>query len=101
MQRIIPLHETDAEHLASVTLEMQDAGSPTLRAVWVDAYEAWVLCEGTHRAAAAVSLGLPIIIDAMDDDDTITDDDGCTVAVDDYVDRAWRKGALMIECEVQ
>jgi len=101
MQTIIPLHETDAEHLSSVTLEMLDAGSPTLRAVWVDAYNAWVLCEGTHRAAAAVSLGLPIVIDAVGYDDTITDDDGCTVAVAEYVDSAWRRGELMIKGEVR
>ncbi len=78
-QIILPHTQYSAEHLAKVTTEMAERGSPTIKAIWVEAYNAWVAIEGTHRLRAAAALGLPVMIDAVEyDADKTTLDAGLT-----------------------
>jgi hypothetical protein len=58
MRIILPHTHYDADHLAQVVDVMEQAGSPRIKAVWVDAYESWVALEGSHRLRAAQQLGL-------------------------------------------
>jgi len=96
--KLIPLHDTTASHLDGVITAMRTLGAPTLRGVWMECYDAYVLLEGTHRAAAAAILGLtPIIIEVeySEDNAGIAEMPDATIAslCDDAADRA----NLMIE----
>lgn len=65
---IYTIHHTDPDKLASVIAEMRRLGSPAIRAY--NAGDHYIALEGTHRIAAAHSLGLPVgIIEMADDDD--------------------------------
>ena len=66
MKTILMHNEYREEHLAAVIEQMRTLGAPTLRAVWIEAYGAWMLLEGCHRARAAKALGLSINIDAVE-----------------------------------
>lgn len=87
-QIILPHTQYSAEHLAKVTTEMAERGSPTIKAIWVEAYNAWVAIEGTHRLRAAAALGLPVMIDAVEyDADKTTLDVG--LSADDWGGDVW------------
>ena len=75
MQIILPHDHFDASHLAAVKAEMQDLGTPTIKAVWMEAYNAWVALEGSHRIRAAAALGLVPEIEEIEWSDTVTTDD--------------------------
>lgn len=70
--RILTLHEYDADRVTQVMENMKTLGSPVIRAVNCgDHYQA---IEGTHRLISAARLGLPIVIDEIDPDETIDAD---------------------------
>ena len=75
MKIILPHDHYDVEHLETVKAEMQDLGAPTIKAVWMEVYDAWVALEGCHRIRAAAELGLTPEIDEIEWGDTITTDD--------------------------
>lgn len=75
MQIILAHDYYDAEHLEAVKAEMQDLGAPTIKAVWMDCYNAWVALEGCHRIRAASDLGLVPEIEEIEWSDTTTTDD--------------------------
>lgn len=68
MTRIIIPNQADKSHLASVTEQMAILGTPTIKAVWVEAYGSWVAVEGSHRVLAAKSLGLTPDIEEIEYD---------------------------------
>lgn len=75
MKIILPHDHYDVEHLETVKAEMQDLGAPTIKAVWMECYGAWVALEGCHRIRAAAELGLMPEIDEIEWSDTIKTDD--------------------------
>lgn len=83
--RLIPLHKTDETHLAEVITQMETLGAPTLKAVYLDAYNAYMLLEGTHRLAAALALGLTPVIETVD----VDLDDAVEVHVSDWDSNGW------------
>lgn len=62
----------DAKHLENVTAQMQKLGAPTIKAVWMECFSAWVALEGCHRIRAAYSLGLTPEIDEIEYSETET-----------------------------
>lgn len=54
---------------------MRQMGSPTIKAVWIEAYAAWLALEGSHRLVAAKQLGIVPIIDEIDYDSEATTDE--------------------------
>ncbi|WP_164561986.1 hypothetical protein [Nitratidesulfovibrio vulgaris] len=103
--RIIPMNETDAAHLEQVVETMRTAGTPTIKAVWVEGYDAWVALEGSHRLAAAALLGLSPVIEEVEYSEDITLADlGCDDSDDGYdvatiCDRAYRRAHLTLSYE--
>jgi len=75
MQIILPHNHFDAQHLAAVESKMRTLGAPTIKAVWMDAHDAWVAIEGSHRLRAAAALGITPIIDEVEWSDTVTTDE--------------------------
>ncbi len=75
MNIILPHDHFDADHLAAVIKEMQALGAPTIKAVRLDAYNAWAALEGSHRIRAAYELGIVPIIEEVEWSDTVTTDD--------------------------
>src|SRR5690554_4562897 len=75
MQIILPHDHFDAAHLETVKAEMETLGAPTIKAVWMENYGAWVALEGSHRIRAAAALGLVPEIDEVEWSDTATTDD--------------------------
>ncbi len=71
MTTLIAINETDADHLAKVTAEMQTIGAPALRCIRDDAQGIILALEGSHRLAAAKALGLTPILTMVDDDDML------------------------------
>ena len=70
---ILPHAHFDADHLETVTTEMQALGAPTIKAI--DCGDHYVALEGAHRIRAAHALGLTPIIEAIEyDADAETDD---------------------------
>jgi hypothetical protein len=68
--RIILAHDHyDGEHLVEVAAQMSELGAPTIRAIWVEAWDAWVALEGCHRIRAASGLGIIPIIKPLDYDE--------------------------------
>ncbi len=65
-------HRPSPNHLAEVIEEMRTLGAPRIRAWWNG--DAWIALEGSHRLAAAHTLGLTPKIEAMDEDDEIEHD---------------------------
>ena len=101
---IIAPHEINknTEKYAEIKAYMEEAGAPTLRAVWMDCFGAWVALEGSHRLNAAAELGFVPEIEEMDYDDgikvrDITDIDmDCSIA--EFCDRA-HENAIIFEFE--
>lgn len=82
---IILLHNHyDADHLEAVKAEMVERGAPTIRAVWMEAYGAWVALEGCHRLRAAAELGLTPVIEEVEYSEEVTLSD--IGALDEYAD---------------
>lgn len=71
-QTIYVPHKPTAR-LAEVMEQMQQMGSPVIRALWIG--DAWLAIEGSHRVAAAQELGVPVEIIELDPDDVINDHD--------------------------
>ena len=80
----------DREHLETVKKEMEQRGTPTIKAVWVDHADYYQSLEGSHRIRAAKELGITPEIEAVDYDEyrdkDITeidwmdlDNDDCTI----------------------
>lgn len=63
-------HYTE-KHMAEVMVEMENLGSPTIRAIWSDLYGMWLAVEGCHRIRAAKELGLEPIIEDISNDETV------------------------------
>lgn len=80
MQTIYTINTPEAAHLAAIKAEMTTLGSPTIRAFWNG--DAWLAIEGSHRIAAAAALGLPVIIDEVDEDDAAEGHDIQDLAAD-------------------
>ena len=91
----------DVTHLAEVSAQMRVMGAPTIHAVWMEVYGAWVALEGCHRLRAAQALGLvPEIVEVEYSDLQVADvcgglDDDMTVAR--VCDDAWRSTILNFE----
>ena len=75
MQIILPHDHYDPEHLDSVVSEMRTLGTPTIKAVYMPNWDAWVALEGSHRIRAAAALGLTPVIDEVEWSDTLTTDE--------------------------
>ena len=92
--RIALVHEHfDADHLEAVKAEMLTLGAPTIRAVWMEVYGAWVALEGCHRIRAAQALGLLPLIDEVEysNDSIVLDDkDGDEWQISAICDQACR-----------
>ena len=81
---IIPPHDHfDASHLEWIKSKMLVLGVPSIKAVWVEAYNAWVALEGCHRLHAAKALGLVPIIEPIEYDEDLTTDDVVPGSYDD------------------
>ena len=69
MATVITINQTDADHLARVTAEMQVRGAPAIRCIRDEAQGVILALEGSHRLAAAKALGIaPVFVFAADDD---------------------------------
>ena len=60
------------DHLEKVTAEMQELGTPKIRAIWSEMWGIWLAVEGCHRLRAAAALGLTPEIINISDDETVT-----------------------------
>lgn len=87
----------DEQHLAEVKAKMQKLGTPTIRAIWSEAYGMWMAVEGCHRIRAAKDLGLtPNIKDISGNKTTTIQCDGDNVKVkvaeltEELQDGLWR-----------
>ena len=83
MNIILPHTEFSADKLEGVKAEMNRLGAPTIKAVWMDTYGAWVALEGSHRIRAAKELGLIPNIDSVEWSDELTTDDVVPGSYDD------------------
>jgi hypothetical protein len=73
---IIPPHGLDENnHLDQVIADMRQMGAPVIKAVWLEAYVAWMALEGSHRIVAAKRLGLEPQIEAVEYDPEATTDE--------------------------
>lgn len=61
-----------AQHLDEVKQEMIKRGTPTIKAVWSEAYGMWMAIEGCHRIRAAKALGLTPVIKDVTNQKTVT-----------------------------
>ena len=101
--KVIPMHATEGIHLAEVTAEMVTLGAPSIRAIWMECYGAWVALEGTHRIAAAKALGIEPVIVAVEYDENVTaadlglDWEDQEALVSDVADSAHRRAYLAVE----
>jgi hypothetical protein len=89
----------DQDHLEKVIEEMKVLGTPSIKAVWSEAYGFYCAIEGCHRIRAAKALGLvPEIVEVDESDDIApgTDPtDGITISR--IVDRAYSKEIVEFE----
>ena len=93
MIRINLINETSETRVEEVKKEMAMIGAPTLRAWQYDDGE-YFLIEGSHRATAAMEMGLPITLEIVDFEDIadeqvndITDADVADTTVAEYWSR--------------
>ena len=68
MKLILAHNHYEADHLAEVAEEMTALGAPTIKAVWMEAYGAWMALEGCHRIRAAHAAGIAPEIDEVEYD---------------------------------
>ena len=62
----------DEQHLSKIVEEMKKLGTPTIKAVWVEAYDHYAALEGCHRLRACELLGMiPEIEEIEYSDDTL------------------------------
>lgn len=80
---ILPHDHFDADHLAAVIKDMETLGAPTIKAVRMEAFDAWVALEGSHRIRAAFELGLEPQIEEIEWSDTVTTDEVVPGSYDD------------------
>jgi hypothetical protein len=106
IQQIIPINEIETEHLSEVKVSMLEMGSPIIKAVWVECWNAWVALEGSHRIAAALELGLSVGIEEVEYSDALLTDLGIEdgaysgMTVEDHVDGAYDSAHLMVEIDI-
>lgn len=83
---IYAIHKPDGEKLIAVRRVMEALGAPTIKVV--DCGDYYMALEGSHRLAAAKSLGLIPTLEIYDQDDVInvTKFDWCTENFTDYPD---------------
>ena len=67
--KIITLNPIDKDHLAEVSKEMDEMGTPVIKAVYDPVYENYIALEGSHRINAAKNKGIKPIIDELDYED--------------------------------
>ena len=96
MKIILAHNHYDDEHLTAVTSEMATLGAPTIKAIYLDCYGAWMALEGCHRLRAAHALGITPIIDEQEwDCDKLASDYGTEwqddVTIEALTDRAHRR----------
>jgi len=84
--QIITMNTAEPEKLEAVKASMESMGAPTIKAVWLEGYNAWMALEGSHRLVAAKELGLvPEIEEVEFDADVRLSDLECKdFAGDDY-----------------
>lgn len=93
--KIVAINNPDPRHLTDVVAAMRKLGAPTIKAVWMECWDRWVALEGSHRLAAARTLGLEPQIEEIEYNDTATladlgcDDSGEGCTVTDICDSAW------------
>jgi hypothetical protein len=94
-------HPPIPKHLAEVIAEMRRLGSPTIRVY--DAGDHDVALEGSHRLAAAHTLGLPVIRDVLGGADEMDHDieDVPTRRVADVVEYLGGPGSRQIDYLVE
>lgn len=68
MKMILAHNHYDAAHLAAVAEEMKTLGAPVIKAVWIEAYGAWMALEGCHRIRAAHDAGITPEIEEVEYD---------------------------------
>jgi hypothetical protein len=68
MKIILAHNHYDRDHLAAVAEEMKTLGAPVIKAVWLEAYGAWMALEGCHRIRAAHDAALAPEIDEVEYD---------------------------------
>lgn len=100
--QIIAINQPENAHLAEVISEMAELGTPTIKAVWMEVYGAWVALEGSHRIAAAKALGLTPEIEEVEYDELgafagmdldCYGKDACE-ALTELCDSAWERSKL-------
>ena len=94
MNIILAHNDYDAAHLAEVKAEMQSMGAPTVKAVWMEGYGAYVALEGCHRLRAAHDLGLTPQVIEVDYSDEAADTDLECVTIAEHCDSAYRREML-------
>lgn len=99
MNIILYHNHYDADHLAAVQSEMEALGAPTVQAIWLEAYGAWMALEGCHRLRAAQALGLTpeIIAVEWDGDRPVADyvaDVRDEISIEQVTDDAHRREML-------
>lgn len=88
---IVKFNRTDAEHVEKVKEEMKTLGAPVIRAVWLEAYNAWQALEGSHRIEAARQLGLTPRIIEVEYEDRNIDGDYETVNIASVCDQTYER----------
>ncbi len=68
MKVILAHNHYQADRLAEVVEQMKTLGAPVVKAVWLEAYGAWVALEGCHRLRAAAAAGITPEINAVEYD---------------------------------
>lgn len=105
MTSIITINKIDNSHLENVKSEMMQLGSPTIKAVWAEVYNAFVALEGSHRIAAAAELGITVVIDEVEYSDSLISDLGIDDSedntIENYVDTAWQRSNLTYDVETK
>lgn len=88
MKLIVAHDHYDEAHLDAVTEEMKSLGAPTIKAIYLPAYDAWMALEGCHRIRAAHALGIEPVIDEQEwDGDKMASDYGTEWEDDCSIDR--------------
>ena len=99
---IITVNEISQDHLDEVIEDMKQLGSPTIKAVWMECWDAWVALEGSHRVHAAKALGLEVDIKEVEYStnklcEVGVEDDINWMTIENFVDSAWQSADFMVE----
>jgi hypothetical protein len=71
MEIVLYHNHYNQDHLETVKTEMQNLGTPTIKAIWSEVYNMWMAVEGCHRIRAAKALGLTPEIDDISTQKTV------------------------------